>query len=187
MGSEVTVLEALPRILATTDAEVGSVVARSFKKRGVNVQEGVRITGIDGARELTVSWEGASGEKSVEVDKLIVSIGRAPLSAGIGLEAAGVGVDDRGYVVVDERLETSVPGIFAAGDVIDAPQLAHVGFAEGITIVKTLLGEEPHAGRLRQGALGHLLPARVGVVWPHRGAGSRAWSRRGGRQAPFRG
>ena len=57
MGSEVTVLEALPRILATTDAEVGSVVARSFKKRGVNVQEGARITGIDGARELTVSWE----------------------------------------------------------------------------------------------------------------------------------
>jgi dihydrolipoamide dehydrogenase len=143
MGSEVTVLEALPRILATTDVEVGSVVARSFKKRGVNVQEGVRITGIDGTRELTVSWEGASGAKSVEVDKLIVSIGRAPLSGGIGLEAAGVGVDDRGYVVVNERLETSVPGIFAVGDVIDAPQLAHVGFAEGITVVRTLLGEEP--------------------------------------------
>ena len=143
MGSEVTVLEALPRILATTDAEVGNVVARSFKKRGVNVVEGARITGIDGARELTVSWETGSGAQSVIVDKVIVSIGRAPLSSGIGLEAAGVGVDDRGYVVVNEHLETSVAGIFAAGDVIDAPQLAHVGFAEGINIVRTVLDEHP--------------------------------------------
>jgi dihydrolipoamide dehydrogenase len=144
MGSEVTVLEALPRILATTDAEVGGVVARSFKKRGVNVVQGARITGIDGARELTVSWEtDAGGAQSVVVDKVIVSIGRAPLSSGIGLEAAGVDVDDRGYVVVNDRLETSVAGIFAAGDVIDAPQLAHVGFAEGINIVRTVLDEQP--------------------------------------------
>jgi dihydrolipoamide dehydrogenase len=143
MGSEVTVLEALPRILATTDVEVGSVVARSFKKRGVNVQEGVRITGIDGARELTVSWDGGAGTRSVVVDKVIVSIGRAPLSKGIGLEAAGVDIDDRGFVVVDEQLETSVPGVFAVGDVIDAPQLAHVGFAEGISVVKTVLDENP--------------------------------------------
>jgi dihydrolipoamide dehydrogenase len=143
MGSEVTVLEALPRILATTDVEVGRVVARSFKKRGVNVQEGVRITGIDGARELTVSWENGSGSQSVVVDKVIVSIGRAPLSGGIGLEAAGVTIDDRGFVVVNEQLETNVPGVFAVGDVIDAPQLAHVGFAEGISVVKTVLEEHP--------------------------------------------
>ncbi len=143
MGSQVTVLEALPRILATTDAEVGRVVARSFKKRGVNVVEGARLTGIDGALELTVSWETDVGAQSVDVDKVIVSIGRAPLSNGIGLEAVGVGVDDRGYVVVNEHLETSVPGIFAAGDVIDAPQLAHVGFAEGISVVKTVLDEHP--------------------------------------------
>ncbi len=143
MGSEVTLLEALPRILATTDKEVGGVVARSFKKRGVNVQEGVRITGIDGARELTVSWENGSGSQSVVVDKVIVSIGRAPLSRDIGLEAAGVTIDDRGFVVVNEQLETNVPGVFAVGDVIDAPQLAHVGFAEGISVVKTVLDEHP--------------------------------------------
>ncbi len=141
MGSEVTVLEALPRILSTTDAEVGSVVARSFKKRGVDVQEGARITGIEGARELTISWDAGSGELSRTVDKVIVSIGRAPLSAGIGLEAAGVAIDERGYVVVDSQCRTSVGGVFAAGDVIDAPQLAHVGFAEAIVVVKTILGE----------------------------------------------
>jgi dihydrolipoamide dehydrogenase len=143
MGSEVTVLEALPRILSTIDAEVASVVARSFKKRGVDVQEGARITGIEGTHELTVSWDPGSAERSVAVDKVIVSIGRAPLSGGIGLEEAGVAIDERGYVVVDEMLRTSVDGVFAAGDVIDAPQLAHVGFAEGITIVKHILGEEP--------------------------------------------
>jgi len=141
MGSDVTVLEALPRILSTMDAEASSTVARSFKKRGVDVQEGVRITGIEGAHELTVSWDAGAGEQTKVVDKVIVSIGRAPLSSGIGLEAAGINVDDRGYVVVDEFLRTNVDGVFAAGDVIDAPQLAHVGFAEGISIVKSILGE----------------------------------------------
>ncbi|MEX1007006.1 MAG: dihydrolipoyl dehydrogenase [Acidimicrobiia bacterium] len=141
MGSEVTVLEALPRILSTVETEVASVVTRSFKKRGVNVQEGVRITGIDGARELTVSWDADSGAQSVVVDKVIVSIGRAPLSNGIGLEAASINVDDRGFVVVDPQCRTSVDGVFAAGDVIDTPQLAHVGFMEAILVVKTILGE----------------------------------------------
>jgi dihydrolipoyl dehydrogenase len=141
MGSDVTLLEALPRILSAADKEVGSVVARSFKKRGVNVQENVRITGIEGARELTVSWNGDSGAQSVVVDKVIVAIGRAPRSGGIGLEAAGVGIDDRGFVVVDEELRTSVDGVYAIGDVIDAPQLAHVGYAEAIAVVKSVLGE----------------------------------------------
>ena len=141
MGSDVTLLEALPRILSAADKEVGSVVARSFKKRGVNVQENVRITGIEGARELTVSWNADSGAQSAVVDKVIVSIGRAPLSGRIGLEAAGVGIDDRGFVVVDEELRTSVDGVYAIGDVIDAPQLAHVGYAEAIAVVKSVLGE----------------------------------------------
>jgi dihydrolipoamide dehydrogenase len=143
MGSEVTVLEALPRILSTVDAEVGAVVKRSFKKRGVDVQEGARVTSIEGTRELTVAWDAGNGEQSVAVDKVIVSIGRAPLSRNIGLEGVGVAIDERGYVVVDEMLRTSVDGVFAAGDVIDAPQLAHVGFAEGITLVKHILGEAP--------------------------------------------
>jgi dihydrolipoamide dehydrogenase len=143
MGGEVTVIEALPRILSTVDAEVANAVKRSFKKRGVDVQESARLAGIDGARELTVTWNAGNGEQSTTVDKVIVSIGRSPVSSGIGLEAAGIGVDDRGFVVVDGSCRTSVDGVYAAGDVIDTPQLAHVGFAEGIVIVKTILGEEP--------------------------------------------
>lgn len=141
MGSEVTVLEALPRILAQTDVDAGKIVARAFKKRGINLQTSARVTGIEGSRELTVTWETAAGEQSVVVDKIIVSVGRAPRSGGFGLEASSVEVDDRGFVVVDEQLRTGVPGVFAAGDVIDTPQLAHVAFAEAIVIVKTILGD----------------------------------------------
>ncbi|MDQ1429779.1 MAG: dihydrolipoamide dehydrogenase [Actinomycetota bacterium] len=141
MGSEVTMLEALPRILAPTDVDAGTVVARSFKKRGVNVQTSARVTGIEGSRELTVTWETDAGEQSVVVDKIIVSVGRAPLSSGFGLEGSPVKIDERGFIVVDDQLRTNVPGVFAAGDVVDSPQLAHVGFAEAIVIVKTILGE----------------------------------------------
>jgi dihydrolipoamide dehydrogenase len=141
MGSEVTIIEALPRILAPTDPEIGKIVARSFKKRGINVQAGARLTGIEGARELTLTWDAGAGEQSATVDKLIVSVGRGPNSAGIGLEGSGVHVDDRGFVVVDGNLRTSLPGVYAAGDVVDTPALAHVGFAEAIVVVKTILGE----------------------------------------------
>ncbi len=141
MGSEVTLLEALPRILAPTDVDAGTVVTRSFKKRGVNVQTSARVTGIEGSSELTVTWETDAGAQSAVVDKIIVSVGRAPLSAGFGLEESDVEVDDRGFVVVDDQLRTNVAGVFAAGDVVDTPQLAHVGFAEAIVIVKTILDE----------------------------------------------
>ncbi|MFI5053127.1 MAG: dihydrolipoyl dehydrogenase [Acidimicrobiia bacterium] len=141
MGSEVTVLEALPRILAPTDADAGNVVARSFKKRGVNVQTSARVTGIEGTRDLTITWESEAGEQSVTVDKIVVSVGRYPCSSGFGLEASAVEIDAGGHVVVDDHMRTGVPGVFAAGDVVDTPQLAHVGFAEAIVIVKTILDE----------------------------------------------
>lgn len=141
MGTEVTIIEALPRILAATDTDAGNVIARSFKKRGISVNTSARVTGIEGATELTVTWETDAGEKSVVVDKIIVSVGRAPRSGGFGLEASGVEIDGRGFVVVDGEMRTTVPGVFAAGDVVDTPALAHVGFAEAIVIVKTILGE----------------------------------------------
>jgi dihydrolipoamide dehydrogenase len=141
MGSEVTILEALPRILAPTDVDAGNVVARSFKKRGIAVHTSARVTGIEGSHELTVTWETDSGTESVVVDKIIVSIGRAPRSGGFGLEESGVAIDERGFVVVDDHLRTNIDGVFAAGDVVDTPALAHVGFAEAIVIVQTILGE----------------------------------------------
>ncbi len=141
IGSDVTLVEALPRILPGVDVEAADIVARSFKKRGVGLHTSVRVTGIDGARELTVSYESPDGADHVVVDKVIVSIGRRPRSEGINLESSGVEVDERGFIRVDELMRTTVPGVYAIGDVVDSPQLAHVGFAEAIVAIKTILGE----------------------------------------------
>ena len=115
MGSTVTMIEALPRILAGTDVDAGNVVARSFRKRGVSVHTDARVTGIEGVSELVISWEAGGHAHSETVDIVIVSVGRAPSTAGIGLEAAGVEVDARGFVVVDGQMRTNVEGVYAAG------------------------------------------------------------------------
>jgi dihydrolipoamide dehydrogenase len=141
VGSEVTLVEALPRILPGVDTEAAEVVARSFRRRGVSLHTNVRVTGIDGARELTVSYDTPDGPQQVVVDKVIVSIGRRPRSEGINLEQSGVMVDERGFIRVDPLMRTTVPGVYAVGDVVDSPQLAHVGFAEAVVAIKTILGE----------------------------------------------
>ena len=141
VGSEVTLVEALPRILPGVDKEAADVIGRSFRKRGVHLHTNVRVTGIDGARELTVSYDTPEGSQQVVVDKVIVSIGRRPRSEGINLEGSGIEVDDRGFIGVDGLMRTTVSGVYAVGDVVDSPQLAHVGFAEAIVAIQTILGE----------------------------------------------
>ena len=142
LGSEVTLLEALDRVLPGTDADVSDVLARSFAKRGIATHAGVRVTSIEGTRELSVGFDGGDGAHSVTVDKVIVSIGRDPRSKNIGLEGSGIDVDERGYIRVDDHQRTTVPDVYAVGDVIATPQLAHVGYAEAILAIKSVLGEE---------------------------------------------
>jgi dihydrolipoamide dehydrogenase len=141
LGSEVTLLEALPRLLPGVDADASGALGRAFKKRGIAAHAGVRVTSIEGTRELTVAFEDGGSSQQVVVDKVVLSIGRAPRSSGIGLEAVGVALDERGYVVVDGEMRTNVPGIYAIGDVVPTPQLAHVGFAEAIVAIRSILGE----------------------------------------------
>jgi dihydrolipoamide dehydrogenase len=139
LGSQVTVLEALPSLLTGCDEDVIPVVARSFRKRGIVVHTGVKVTGhLPSGTGTTVNF--GDGEQ-VTVDAVIVSVGRRPLTAGLINEGTGVVVDERGFVVVDEYMRTAADGIWAAGDVVDTPQLAHVGFAEGILVIKGILGE----------------------------------------------
>ncbi|HXQ75484.1 MAG TPA: dihydrolipoyl dehydrogenase [Acidimicrobiales bacterium] len=139
LGSQVTVLEALPSLLTGCDEDVVAVVARSFRKRGITVHTGVTVTGhTPNGSGTTVTF--GDGEQ-VAVDAVVVSVGRRPLTAGLVAEGTGVVVDDRGFVVVDESMRTGADGVWAAGDVVDTPQLAHVGFAEGILTVKGILGE----------------------------------------------
>jgi dihydrolipoamide dehydrogenase len=143
LGSQVTLLEALPRILPGADAEASEALARAFRKRAIDTYAGVRVTSIEGTRELTVGFEDAGRAMNVVVDKIIVSVGRAPRTEGAGIATSGIPIDDRGYIVVDANLRTAVPDVYAVGDVIATPQLAHVGFAEAIVAIKTLLGENP--------------------------------------------
>jgi dihydrolipoamide dehydrogenase len=140
MGTNVTILEALPSILAGCDNEVVSVVQRSFKKRGIDVRAGVIITGHTPAKGSTkIAIEGGD---DVKVDMVVMSVGRRARTEGLLGEGAGVEINDRGFVVADSYQRTANPNVFAVGDVVaNTPQLAHVGFAEAIVAIKTILGE----------------------------------------------
>jgi dihydrolipoamide dehydrogenase len=142
LGTTVTVFEALPTILNGCDEDVVRTVARSFKKRGIDVKTGVQLEGHTpdpGGRSTTVSY--GDGEK-LEVGAVVVSVGRRPRIEDLLGEGTGVEVDARGFVVADETMRTAAPGVWAVGDLVaGTPQLAHVGFAEGILVVKGILGE----------------------------------------------
>src|SRR3954470_16503107 len=143
VGSEVTVLEAMPSILPGVDPEVAQVVARAFKKRHITVETGITITGVDpNPNGLTLHAHRGDETGDLEVDAIVVSVGRRPRSEGIGLEDSGVQIDERGYVQVDDHLRTAVPGVYAVGDLVATPALAHVGFAEAIVAIRTILGED---------------------------------------------
>ena len=141
VGVQVTLLEGLPKILPGCDADIANVVLRSFKKRGIDVRTGVKVLGHEPGESTTrIQIEGAD---PLEVDTIVVSVGRRPLAETLGLEGTGVEVDERGFVKVDETCRTSVPGVWAVGDLVATPQLAHVGFAEAIVAIKDILGESP--------------------------------------------
>ena len=140
LGAEVTILEGLPKILPGLDSDVANVVVRSFKKKKINIRSGVNVTGHtpnDSGGTVVQFGEG----ETLEVDAVIVSVGRRPYSDELGLDGTGVVVSDRGFVEVDEFCRTGEDGVYAVGDLINTPQLAHVGYAEAILCVKQALGE----------------------------------------------
>jgi len=141
MGTEVTILEALPKILPGVDADIAKIVERSFAKRGIAVKAGVPVTGHAPHVGGTVVSFG-DGE-SIDVECVVVSVGRRPVTDGLGLEGTAVAIDERGYLAVDGRCRTPEDGVWAVGDVINTPALAHVAFAEGMLAIKDILGEEP--------------------------------------------
>ena len=146
LGAAVTILEGLPKILPGLDADVANVVVRSFRKKNIDIKTAITITGhtpIDGGG-TTVHFNAEGAEtQNLDVDVVIVSVGRRPYPDELGLAATGVKVSDRGFVEVDEFCRTTEAGVFALGDLINTPQLAHVAYAEAILIVKQLLGESP--------------------------------------------
>ncbi|UFR01626.1 dihydrolipoyl dehydrogenase [Streptomyces sp. Go40/10] len=149
MGAQVTLVEAADRIVPLEDADVSRHLTRGLKKRGIDVQAGARLLDaelLDGGVRARVRT--ARGEtRTVTADRLLVAVGRAPVTEGLGLEAAGLTTDERGFVVPADwrRLETAVPGVHVVGDLLPPPSLglAHASFAEGLLVAETLAGLEP--------------------------------------------
>lgn len=140
LGTEVTILEYAPKILPGCDADVAKVVERSFAKRGIQIKTGVAVQSQTTTDEgVTVTY--GEGE-TVTAETVVMSVGRRPASETLGLEATQVTIDERGFIQVDEYCRTSVPGVWAVGDVVDTAQLAHIGFAEGILVITDILGEQ---------------------------------------------
>jgi dihydrolipoamide dehydrogenase len=141
LGASVTILEGLPKILPGLDTDVAKVVVKTFTRKKIDIRTGVMVNGHTlGDAGTTVHF--GEGE-DLEVDAVVVSVGRRPYADELGLEGTAVGVDERGFVEVDEYCRTAEDHVYAIGDLINTPQLAHVGYSEAVMVVKHLLGEAP--------------------------------------------
>ena len=140
-GAEVRIIEGLPHLIALEDESSSKQLERAFRKRGINFELGTFFKSVTTNKKgVEVTLENG---KSFTAELLLVSVGRGPVSANLGYEEAGITMD-RGYVLVDDKCRTNVPGIWAVGDLIPTQQLAHVGFAEGMLVAEEIAGLNPH-------------------------------------------
>ena len=141
LGSTVTILEGLPKILPGLDPDVAAVVVKSFKKKNIDIRTGVKVNGHEPTTTGGTTVLFGEGER-LDVDAVIVSVGRKPLTDHLGLTGTAVKITDRGFVDADGFCLTGEPGVYAVGDLINTPQLAHVAYAEAIVAIKHMLGEK---------------------------------------------
>tara|TARA_B110000503_G_C7152549_1_gene415849 strand:+ start:772 stop:2202 length:1431 start_codon:yes stop_codon:yes gene_type:complete len=146
LGAEVTVLEAMPEFLAALDKQVAKEALKIFTKQGLKIQMGVKIGGITKtAKQITIPYVSADGtEQKLVVDKLIVSIGRTPYTGGLQVETVGLKLDERGFVEVDGDCRTNLQNVWAVGDVVRGPMLAHKAEEEGVAVAERIAGQHGH-------------------------------------------
>ncbi|MET0541181.1 MAG: dihydrolipoyl dehydrogenase [Variovorax sp.] len=150
LGAEVTILEALPAFLGAVDEQVAREAAKLFARQGLKIELGVKIEqvalrGKGKAQEVGVAYTDAKGEqRELAVDRLIVSIGRVPNTGGLKPEAIGLALDERGFVAVDDECRTNVPNVWAIGDVVRGPMLAHKAEEEGVAVAERIAGQHGH-------------------------------------------
>jgi dihydrolipoamide dehydrogenase len=144
-GSEVTLLEVLPQILPVEDLDSSKEVERAFKKRKINVVTGAKISNVKVAGGgVTMSVEAGGEKKELKADVVLVAAGRAPNVEEIGLKEQGVQTTERGFIKINDKMQTNVPGIYAIGDVAGPPMLAHKGEREGVIAAEVIAGKHPH-------------------------------------------
>jgi dihydrolipoamide dehydrogenase len=141
LGATVTILEGLPKILPGLDPDVAAVVVKSFKKKNIDIRTGVKVNGHEPTTSGGTTVLFGEGER-LDVDAVIVSVGRKPFTDHLGLTGTAVKVTDRGFVDADGFCLTGEPGVYAVGDLINTPQLAHVAYAEAIVAIKHMRGEK---------------------------------------------
>ncbi len=146
LGSQVTVLEALPAFLGAVDEQIAKEAKKAFDKQGLKIELGVKVGEVKtSAKGVSVAWTSAKGEaQTLEVDKLIVSIGRVPNTIGLNAEAVGLKLDERGAVVVDDECRTNLANVWAIGDVVRGPMLAHKAEEEGVAVAERIAGQHGH-------------------------------------------
>ncbi len=146
LGAQVTILEALPAFLGAADEQVAKEAAKVFAKQGLDIQLGVKISKVSSTKKsVTVQYSASdSSPRTLECDRLIVSIGRVPNTEGLNAGAAGLKLDDKGFIVVDEDCRTSLPNVWAVGDVVRGPMLAHKAEEEGAAVAERIAGKKPH-------------------------------------------
>ncbi len=146
LGSEVTVLEGLPTFLGAVDEQIAKEAKKAFDKQGLKIELGVKVGDItNGKKGVSVAYTNAKGEaQTLEVDKLIISIGRVPNTNGLNVEAVGLQLDERGAILVDDDCRTNLPGVWAVGDVVRGPMLAHKAEEEGVAVAERIAGQHGH-------------------------------------------
>ena len=144
-GVKVTVIEALPRILPLEDAEASDTLSKSYRKRGIDVIAGAKVTKANvGKDKVTLDVEAGGEKKQIAAAAVLMAAGRAVNTENIGLKECGIQLTDRGFIKVDKSLQTSTPGYYAIGDVAGPPMLAHKGSREGVVVAEIVAGQKPH-------------------------------------------
>jgi dihydrolipoamide dehydrogenase len=146
LGAEVTVLEGLPTFLGAVDEQIAKEAHKAFVKQGLKIELGVKVGEIKaGKKGVSVAYANAKGEaQTLEVDQLIVSIGRVPNTVGLNAEGLGLKLDERGAIAVNDECQTNLPGVWAVGDVVRGPMLAHKAEEEGVAVAERIAGQHGH-------------------------------------------
>jgi len=145
LGSQVTILEAMDSFLGAADQDLAKEALKLFTKQGLDIKLSVKVGKVTvGKKSVTVEYETKDGAQKAEFDRLIVSVGRVPNTAGLNAEAVGLKIDGRGFIEVDDHCKTSLPGVWAVGDVVRGPMLAHKAMEEGVMVAELMAGQAGH-------------------------------------------